>query len=147
LVQETFLEAQRDFGHFQGGSESDLLRWLGGILHNNLANFRRRYRQTEMREVRREVPLEGDPHAENLLAAVADHILTPSGFAIAEEQAQPLQQGRERPPAPSPRVVLPRQREQLSFEEIGRRLGRPTEAVRKLWVRAIAQLHKELDAP
>src|SRR5262249_7844950 len=31
LVQETFLEAQRDFGQFHGASEEELRAWLGRI--------------------------------------------------------------------------------------------------------------------
>src|SRR5262249_35643200 len=49
LVQETFLEAQRDFGRFQGSSEGELQAWLRQILLNNVANFTRRYRGTGKR--------------------------------------------------------------------------------------------------
>jgi RNA polymerase sigma-70 factor (ECF subfamily) len=49
LVQETFLEAQRDFGRFQGSSQAEVLAWLRRILLNNLANFRRRYSGTDKR--------------------------------------------------------------------------------------------------
>src|SRR5262245_17814694 len=43
LVQETFLEAQRDLGVFRGQSEPELLAWLRQILLHNLANFGRHY--------------------------------------------------------------------------------------------------------
>src|SRR5262245_48250334 len=46
LVQETFLEAQRDFAGFQGSSEDEFRAWLRRLLLNNLANFARRYRET-----------------------------------------------------------------------------------------------------
>ena len=42
LVQETFLEAQKDFANFQGNSEGELRAWLRQILLHNLANFTRR---------------------------------------------------------------------------------------------------------
>src|SRR5262245_29910755 len=58
LVQETFLEAQRDFARFQGTSEAELLAWLRRLLLNNVANFTRRYRETAKRQTGREVPLE-----------------------------------------------------------------------------------------
>src|SRR5262249_48816230 len=44
LVQETFLEAQRDFAQFQGSTEAELLAWLRRMLLHNLANFIRDYR-------------------------------------------------------------------------------------------------------
>ncbi len=40
LVQETFLQAQRDVGRFQGESENELRAWLRQVLINNLANER-----------------------------------------------------------------------------------------------------------
>src|SRR5262249_21485567 len=44
LVQQTFLEAQRDFARFAGNSEEELLAWLRRLLLNNLGDFTRRYR-------------------------------------------------------------------------------------------------------
>jgi RNA polymerase sigma-70 factor (ECF subfamily) len=49
LVQETFLEAQRDFARFAGDSKEELLAWLRRMLVHNLLNFTRRYRATGKR--------------------------------------------------------------------------------------------------
>src|SRR5205807_266881 len=60
LVQQTFLEAQRDFGGFQGSTHEALLAWTRRLLLNNLANFRRAYHRNK-RQVSREVVLpQGD---------------------------------------------------------------------------------------
>src|SRR5579871_1471767 len=48
IVQETFLEAQRAFENFQGTSEEELRAWLRRILLNNLGDFTRRYRESDM---------------------------------------------------------------------------------------------------
>ena len=64
LVQETFLGAYRDFDGFHGHSRGELLAWLRQILMNNVANFTRRYRGTEKREVNREVVLGSDDSAQ-----------------------------------------------------------------------------------
>src|SRR5262245_17294596 len=58
LVQETFLDAQRDFHRFHGGSEEELLAWLRQVLRHKLANFTRHYRGTDKRAVAREVALQ-----------------------------------------------------------------------------------------
>src|SRR6516162_6479595 len=58
LVQETFLEAQRDFAHFHGNSAEELRAWLRRLLLNNVANFTRQYRERAKRQVGREVSLE-----------------------------------------------------------------------------------------
>src|SRR5690348_7072097 len=55
LVQETFLEAQRDFVGFHGDSAEELRAWLRRLLLNNLANFTRQYRERAKRDVGREV--------------------------------------------------------------------------------------------
>ena len=58
LVQETFLEAQRDFAGFRGRSQPELRAWLRQILRNNLANFHRRFRDADKRRLDREVSLD-----------------------------------------------------------------------------------------
>jgi RNA polymerase sigma-70 factor (ECF subfamily) len=57
LVQETFLEAQRDLPRFHGSSAGQLGAWLRQLLLNNIASLVRRYRGTDKRQVNREVAL------------------------------------------------------------------------------------------
>src|ERR687883_158141 len=49
LVQQTFLEAQRDFARFRGDSEEELLAWLRRLLLHNVADFSRRFHGTGKR--------------------------------------------------------------------------------------------------
>src|SRR5262249_6843956 len=90
LVQETFLEAQRDFRQFQGTSEEELRAWLQRLLLNNLGTFARRYRDAHCRDVSREQPLEpgGSSNAQGGIAAPTP---SPSGQAMEREQAEELQ--------------------------------------------------------
>jgi RNA polymerase sigma-70 factor (ECF subfamily) len=142
LVQETFLEAQQAFGRFHGTSEAELLAWLGVILQHNVANFRRRY-EAGRRAVTREVSLD-----DSALGAVPPaEGPSPSSLAAAGEQTHNLDRALERLPEHYLQVIHWRHRDQLSFEEIGRRLDRSTDAARMLWGRAIAQLQKELTQP
>src|SRR5437870_7846755 len=57
LVQQTLLEAHRDFGGFQGAHEAELLAWLRRILAHNLFNEARRF-AARQRDASREVSLE-----------------------------------------------------------------------------------------
>src|SRR5262249_21185208 len=57
LVQQTLLEAHRDFGEFQGGHEAELLGWLRRILAHNLYNEARRF-AAQQRDAAREVSLD-----------------------------------------------------------------------------------------
>src|SRR5437588_144962 len=57
LVQQTLLEAHRDFAEFQGSREAELLAWLRRILAHNLYNEARRF-AAQQRDAAREVSLE-----------------------------------------------------------------------------------------
>lgn len=58
LVQETCLEAHRDFARFRGTTAAELLAWLRQLLRNNARDFTRQYAGGGKRDPLREVPLE-----------------------------------------------------------------------------------------
>ena len=146
IVQETFLEAQRDFEEFTGESEPELLAWLRHRLHYRVAKFVRSYRQTAKRAAGREVPLdEGDSSNEMAPALAADQ-LSPSEHVLADERDHLLEHALEQLPEEYRRVVELRYRQGLSFEEIGAVLARTPNSARKLWARAIERLKHDLRA-
>src|SRR5262245_5855394 len=143
LVQDTFLDAQRDFARFYGTSQQELLVWLRRILLNNLADARRRYRGADKRNVGREVALV-DASQEGLGRRAARDADSPGAPLAALEQAEALRNALERLPDASRQVIHWRNYELCSFAEIGQRLGKSEEAARKTWVRAVEQLQKIL---
>src|SRR5262245_17754951 len=147
LVQETFLEAQRDFVQFHGTTEAELLAWFRRILLNNLANETRRYRGTSKRQLALELPIDADGSSSGFAATLAAGASTPSEQAMKREETQALERALERLPEPYREVILLRQREHQSFEEIGRHLDRTADAARMLWSRALERLAQELEPP
>src|SRR5262245_53444631 len=147
LVQETFVEAQRDFGQFQGETEAELLAWLRQLLLHRVGKLRRRYRDTQKRRLTREVALGGDDSSDGPAAGLAANTLSPSGQAMEHEQDETLRAALGRLPEDYRRVITLRYEEQLPFEEIGRLLQRSPDAARKLWARAVERLHEELERP
>ncbi len=145
LVQETFLEAQRDFGRFHGSSTDELRAWLRQVLLHNVGAFTRRFRATEMREVAREVCLRADGSSSGPDQGPAGSALSPSGVAIEHEQALALRRAVERLPDEYRRVVVLRFEEERSFEEIGRLTGRSADSARKVWSRAMVMLRREME--
>jgi RNA polymerase sigma-70 factor (ECF subfamily) len=139
LVQETFLEAHRDFAQFQGSSDEELKAWLRKILVNNVANFSRRYRATGKRAVVREVAVALD-------GLVADDPSSAGTRAVARERTASLEQALAQLSADHRQVLLLRYQEQLSFDEVANRLNRSANAARKLWARAVEELHRQLEA-
>jgi RNA polymerase sigma-70 factor (ECF subfamily) len=146
LVQETFLEAQRDFGRFHGTSEAELRAWLRRLLLNNLANFTRSYRGTDKRQIGLEVPLDAGNPSANPGAALAAGTPSPSGQAAAQEQVRAVRQAMERLPAEYRQVLLWRYQEKHSFEEIAALLQRTPNAARKLFARALERFEREMGA-
>jgi len=144
LVQDTFLEAQRDFERFQGTSAEELRAWLRRVLLNNVANFTRQFRQRAKRDVGREVSLEAGGSSHERGAGLAADTVSPSDAALAQEQAQALARAMERLPEDYRQVLALRHEEQLTFEQIGQKMERTANAARMLWLRAVERLQKEM---
>jgi RNA polymerase sigma-70 factor, ECF subfamily len=139
LVQETFLRAQRGMQAFRGRTPSEWRHWLRSILVRNLAQERRRFCSTAKRQVQLEVNIADERRFEG-----SRDNETPSRDLAQRERETALYEGLQRLPDHYRQVVVWRYREQLTFEEIGRRCRISTEAARKLWTRALGQLRKEL---
>jgi RNA polymerase sigma-70 factor (ECF subfamily) len=145
LVQETFLDAQRDFGAFRGSTDEEWRAWLRQTLMHNLANFTRRYRDTDKRELAREAPIDAGTFADDVVAQLSAETPSPSAEVMWVERLQGVEAALDRLPEDYRRVVMLRYRNGSAFNEIARAMGRSDNAVRKLWFRAIEQLQRELD--
>ncbi len=147
LVQETMLEACRDFERFEGCTEQEWLAWLRKILHHNAADFVRRYRGTAKRAAGREVPFRDpadsrSPGAPEPAAPVA----TPSQeFLLLDTELRVTAALSELSPDYQ-EVILLRNLQRLPFNEVAERMGRSRPAVQMLWMRAIRKLQETLDS-
>ena len=146
LVQQTFLEAHRDFAQFHGNSHDALLAWMRRLLLTNLANFRRDYRRLK-RRVSREVGLPDGDSSRQEMGGIPGDTPTPSVETMRNEQTEGIEQALRRLPEDYRQVVQLRYREERSFEEIAALMQRSQNAVRKLWARAIERLQQELEKP
>ena len=151
VVQETFLEAHRDFPQFRGQTEREFLAWLRKILANNLARLVERHILAEKRAVQREVSLEGmgaaiERSTARLDAVLADGAASPSTSASRREYAVILaDQLTDMRPEYRDVIVL-RHLEGLPFKEVAEKMDRTEGAARMLWLRAINRLRQQLDA-
>jgi RNA polymerase sigma-70 factor (ECF subfamily) len=148
VVQETFLDAHRDFPRFRGTTEAELVAWLRTILASNLANQVRRYRGTKGRDVRLERKLanaidQSSLALERILVAPQS---SPSQQAMRREQGVILASALERLPADYREVIILRHLEGLSFPEVAARMGKTQDSVKNLWARALANLRRLLGA-
>jgi RNA polymerase sigma-70 factor (ECF subfamily) len=147
VVQETFLEAHRDFAQFRGATEADLVAWLRQILVTNLANLVRHY-GTKRRDVRleRELAVGVDQSSRVLDRGLIAMQSSPSQQAARREQSVLLANALERLPEHYRDIMILRHLEGLTFPEVARRTGRSLDSVKKLWARALAQLRDSMGA-
>jgi RNA polymerase sigma-70 factor, ECF subfamily len=143
LVQETLLEAQRDFHQFLGNSEEELAVWLRRILVRNLVD-QVKYHQSQKRDVGREQPLQ--TLIEQAHEALAAPLSTPSKQAARREQAVSLARAMARLPDDYREVVTLRQLDGRSFDDIAITMGRSSGAVRMLWMRALERLGELMES-
>jgi RNA polymerase sigma-70 factor (ECF subfamily) len=147
IVQQTLLEACRGLGHFRGTTHAELLAWLRGILAHILAREVRRYHGTGKRDLGREVSLEQAlaQSSQRLGALLAGSDTSPSQQAVRHEQELLLAAALARLPDDYREVIILRNMEGLTHEEVAARMDRSAGAVRMLWVRALTRLREEPD--
>jgi RNA polymerase sigma-70 factor (ECF subfamily) len=146
IVQETLLEAHRDFARFQGDTSAEWLAWLRGILSNNAADLVRKYRGTEKRQTLREVRLKtpADDSAVRGVPELADAIETPSVQLMRQERELHLADAIVQLAPDYQEVIVLRNLQRLPFEAVAKRMGRSRPAVQMLWLRAIRKLQEVL---
>ena len=146
IVQQTLFEACRDLEQFRGQTEPELLAWLRQILAHVLAHEIRRYRGTQQRDIDREVSLDAAlaQSSQRLGSMLAESGVSPSVCAEQHEQELLLADTLARLPADYREVIILRNLEGLSHEEVAERMGRTPGAVRMLWLRALSSLRESM---
>ncbi|MGE3809385.1 MAG: sigma-70 family RNA polymerase sigma factor [Gemmataceae bacterium] len=149
IVQQTMLEAHRDFNAFTGQHEGDLMAWLRRILAHNIFN-EARYHAAKQRAHNREVSLDQvqaglESSALTLGQKLAAEQPSPSESAARHEGARHLAEALARLPADYQQVILLRIFDGLPAEEVAQVMDRTAGAVRMLQLRALTALREEMD--
>jgi RNA polymerase sigma-70 factor (subfamily 1) len=146
LVQETFAEVYREYHRFEGLPAEEFKALLIRMLINNLKSFTRRYRGSLKRAISREVPIEGFADGRNSALQLADTGASPSERASEEEELQRLCVRINRLPERDRLALTWRMQDGRTYREIGKRLGCSAVAARKLSLRIIDRLRRDLNA-
>jgi len=144
LVQQTMMEAYRGFDKFHGQTEAEWLGWLKRILEHNATDFVRRF-QGAKRHVGKEIAL--SPPANDSAAAQLDPAApgdTPSQAMAKLESELRLAEAIEQLAPDYREVIVLRNLQRLSFDEVAERLERSRPAAQMLWMRAIQKLQELL---
>jgi len=148
LVQQTLLEAHRDFAAFAGRHEGELLAWLRRILAHNLFNEARHF-AARQRDAAREVSLDQlrtglEQSSLAMAGCLAADLPSPSSEAARREAAVQLADALAGLPDDYQTVLLLRVFEGLPAEEVAQRMDRSPGAVRMLQMRALTALREQL---
>ena len=147
LVQEAFLAAHEAFDGFRGTTEAELSVWLQRILASRLADLYRLHMSQK-----RNVDLERDIN--DLLgqsSATLSQVLinpgpSPSEAVIERENARMVADAIEELPPDYRNVILLRHMRGLPYATVATEMDRTVDSVKKLWVRALTQLQRSVEA-
>jgi RNA polymerase sigma-70 factor (ECF subfamily) len=144
IVQETFLEAHRNFPTFRGTSEGEFICWLRRILAGKLADMVRRYLGTQGRDVRleREIDHGLDRSSVMLGQGLISPQASPSQHAAHREQAVLLADALQELSPDYREVLVLRHLEGMTFPEVAKRMNRSLDSVEKLWMRGLVKLRQ-----
>jgi len=142
VVQDVLMHALHGLGDFTYTNEGDFVRWLSKITQNALHdNMDKLY--ADKRDIRKEVRLRSPgPTTGGRFAADLGpfETATPSAIMSKTEDLAKLEKAMDMLKPEHRQVIVLTRIEGLSYDEIGDRLGKSGEAVRKLVSRATTAL-------
>ncbi|MGD9126541.1 MAG: sigma-70 family RNA polymerase sigma factor [Planctomycetia bacterium] len=147
VVQDTFLEAHRDFSDFLGTTQKEFTSWLRKILANNIGHLFQKHVLAKKRSIHRELSLGQirnslEKSGIRLESMVVARDPSPSKDACRREEVVQLADYLASLPDDYRDVLTMRHLQGLPFDEIAEQMGRSSGAVRMLWLRALEKLRQ-----
>jgi RNA polymerase sigma-70 factor, ECF subfamily len=150
VLQEAFLAGTRRIDNFLSQPEASLFVWLRLIVMQTLCDLHRHHVGAQMRDARRDVPIEhladGSRTSVCLATLLAGTMTSPSQAAAALELTGRLQKAIETMTDVDQEIIALRHFEDLTNLETSEVLGLTPQAASNRYLRAIARL-KEILAP
>lgn len=149
VVQQTLMLAWQGWDGLKATDEPQRYAWLRQILVHQLAKFVRHHHGTQKRDISREFSIDQLEQSLSASSRKLDTLLvaqdpSPSHAAVVQEQRERLSQVLEELPEDYREVILLRNIEELSHQEVAQRMGRSEPAVRMLWLRALEALSAKM---
>lgn len=129
ILQSVLLKSYQRMEQFDGGS---LMAWVARIAENEIRD-QHEFHGRQRRDAGRDASLDGD-------AGLRSPVRSALSQAIWTEESERLERALESLPEAQREAIVLRKLEELSFREIGERLGRSEDAGRMLFGRAMAAL-------
>jgi len=142
LVQDTLLQALRGLDGFTYKNEGDFLRWLSKIAENELRGSLRKL-HADKRDIRKDARLNDNRQKTgNQCAEIPTPVdaTTPSVIMSKRDELARLEKAMDELKPQYKEVIIWAKIDGLSYNEMGQRLSKSNDAVRKLVSRAMAEL-------
>lgn len=137
ILQATFLNAFQNVAGFRGSDRRALMAWMAQIAENEIRR-QAAFQGRQKRDVDRQVPLDEE------VLQLAGAVRTASSRLVLDERLRQLETALERLPEKARKIIVLRRIEELSYPEIGERLGTSPDACRMRFARAMAALTLEM---
>ena len=137
LLHDTLLKAFQRIDQFERRDGAALMAWLGRIAENEIRD-RADYHGAQRRDAARLVTLEQG------FDGVAAQLRSQTSRLVLRQEMQRIERALERLDESHREVIVLRKLQELSFREIGERLGRSPDACRMQLARAMTALTREL---
>ena len=144
-MQQTLLEAHRDFQGFRGQTDAELRAWLKTILTNNLISLTRRY-AAQKHNIVREVSLDWfEQSSQRLQLQLAADQSSPSKKLMEKERSEQLADALLQLLDDERTAVVLKHFHDWSVIEIAQQLGRTNNAVAGLLRRGLKKLREHFN--
>jgi len=142
LVQETLIRAFSGLDGFTYSNEGDFVRWISRIAENELrGNLKKLH--AEKRDIRKEVQVDyfrSSVEGGRIGSYGPIQTTTPSVILSEKEDLAKLEKAIDELKPEYREIIILTKIEEFSYQEIGQKLGKSSDAVRMLATRAMAEL-------
>lgn len=143
VLQDALSSAQANIDQIATKTPREFRGYLRRVLMTKIQDLKRRFLQTQKRDVHRELTAEDISSDE--FRQIADNDGSPLDLLIDEEHFRRVMQAIGDLPPEIQKVLAWRFEQDLSYEEIGKKLGRTKDDVRMLMQRCIARLKQRFE--
>ncbi len=145
VLQETELQALKDFDNFRGESVGEFISWIREILKTKRAKAARLY-LTKKRDMtlEQELDLGLEESAQALASLAHSDDTSPVDQVIQVERELKVADALGKLPETQRKIAELHYIQEMTLREVGKRLGKTENAVQKLWARALMKLREIL---
>jgi len=143
VIQETFNAAQANIEEVSSKPPNEMRGYLRRILLSKISDLRRRFLGSSKRDVRREVS--SAEISSDEIRQIPGVDASQLELMVDEERFRKVMDAVQSLPPEIQRILAWRFESDLTFEQIGDRIGRTKDDVRMLIQRCIARLRVQLD--